>query len=143
GQTDWARCGGLIGVLLTLIDGEGNVRSMKAEMQKKVEAGELSKYSVPEVKKRIGLHGPENLMHLLSTARYFIFRTAVALDLNEIENVWSDDLIDVFPLLVEPERGAVDGGLGEAAGKKRRFEEFKERRKPKPERRKAKLQEIV
>ena len=97
GKTEWRTCGGLLGLLLTVADANNSSAVAKAEVfrakakrarqrdKEEAKTGKISKKnslgSIREESSRlveedptVTLHGGPNLMHLLASARSFIFR---------------------------------------------------------------------
>lgn len=131
GKTEWKNTGGLIGMILTLADSlHSAAASLKetariAEEKKKLRRA-LSTNSIvevpeehasnheqqPELEKRtLVIHGGRNVSHTLATARRFVFRKGMPVDVNEIREdngdgqwkpTWSDDNIRVWAMSIEP-----------------------------------------
>ncbi|KAI9673743.1 MAG: hypothetical protein M1829_003980 [Trizodia sp. TS-e1964] len=110
GKTQWAYHGGLMGLLLTLSD------VMKASLQQSTNSAPKKKknrWNGKELKPEelnIAVHGGENLLYTIATARKFIFRTGFPLSLNEWdeegiaqknwEPTWSDENIRVWTMSI-------------------------------------------
>lgn len=135
GRTEWSNVGGLIGMILTLADSaSSSAASSKEEIQRKIHAkirrdgqGELNdeaiqKQMTQEVKDktRLRIFGAPNLNYLLATARRFVFRKGMPVDVQEIGHhqpalqlpgdigqefrpIWSDENINVWAMSISPE----------------------------------------
>lgn len=82
GPVTWGNIGGLLGMILTIADVVG-LRSLpddNAKKQKKKKDQGLS--AIPSLK----IHAAENIMQVLATARRFIFRKGLPLELDEIRH---------------------------------------------------------
>lgn len=82
GPVTWANIGGLLGMILTIAD-VVSLRSVpddNAKKQKKKKDQGLS--AIPSLK----IHGAENIMQVLATARRFIFRKGLPLEIDEIRH---------------------------------------------------------
>jgi ribonuclease Z len=115
GKVDWKSTGGILGMILTLADAAATQRESQ-RLNGKV-PGKKDKISgdfVPEKDKVLTLHGGRNLMHLLATARRFVFRKGMPLEVDEIREdiisktdeilpTWTDDNIKVWAMAISPE----------------------------------------
>ncbi|KAH8149591.1 uncharacterized protein LAJ45_06221 [Morchella importuna] len=104
GRTQWQNTGGLIGFLLTLGDKEEG---------KTLDAARLGKPNVA-ASSGVTVHGGENLMHTLATARPFVFRKAMKLKVREIPQqskkpspgrtpYYGDENLTVHPMHIFPD----------------------------------------
>lgn len=82
GPVTWGNIGGLLGMILTIADVVSlrGVPDDNAKKQKKKKDQGLS--AIPSLK----IHGAENIMQVLATARRFIFRKGLPLELDEIRH---------------------------------------------------------
>ena len=130
GRTEWRNTGGLIGMILTLADAAASSAAASAEEAKKkalakakrlgcLEDEEKMKQLEEEAKKeasaRLTLFSAPNLNHTLATARRFVFRKGMPVDVHEINEVteklegedewapyWADENIKVWAMSVLP-----------------------------------------
>ena len=101
GKTTWRTTGGLLGLILTVADGFASANANIAAMPTK-------KGKTPGPPRRMEIHGTDNLMHTIATARRFVFRKGMPLDIYEAEErpvdadistpSWSDNNIKVWHL---------------------------------------------
>ena len=132
GKTEWKNTGGLIGIILTLADTLRSAAASTAENTKlpKWKRGSEDSLSVErskgEVEDRgtvqdepfkpakptLTIHGTPNVTHTLATARRFVFRKGMPVDVNEIREdrgtedcrpTWYDENIKVWAMSVEPD----------------------------------------
>ena len=103
GRTEWANIGGLIGFVLTLADGVNAAAAAKAEIIKQ-RAKRVKKWEVTATKSQknskvedpfqdsggngrdisgLRIHGAPNIMHTMATARSFVFRQGMPIDVEE------------------------------------------------------------
>ena len=162
GKTEWKNTGGLIGMILTLADASSQAASSAAEQAKEkstkklerqlqAEGGDTELLNRIESKKALALaqqvvqptlaiHGGPNIMHTLATARRFVFRKGMPVDVNEYpendqinskkdwEPTWSDPRIQVWAMAILPSLNRQDlSSPSPKSPKKRPFEEFAER----------------
>lgn len=113
GKTNWASNGGILGLILTIAD----VITTKAASRKENPKVKKDRHGDPidEMSRRLRIYGTENLTHLFATARRFVFRKGMPLDIVESENKnrvsnadvaipsWADDNIQVWAMDVVPE----------------------------------------
>lgn len=90
GKIDWSTTGGLLGMILTLADSKSTAVVAASESKKDEEAGTVQVQALP----RLRIHGGSNLTHLLATARRFIFRKGMPLDVDEIREEAPRTLIE-------------------------------------------------
>lgn len=112
GKTSWQNNGGLLGMILTVADVLITKAAAIKENPGKVKKRRLGD-STDEAPKRVKIYGPENLNHLLATARRFIFRKGMPLDIIESQDSasaadvsapsWSDNNIQVWAMDVVPD----------------------------------------
>ena len=167
GKTEWRNTGGLIGIVLTLADASSQAAISAAEIAKakiirklerqiQAEGGDTQSLNSKESKKAailaqqavqptLTIHGGPNIMHTLATARRFVFRKGMPVDVNEYpeddqvdsksnwEPTWSDPQIQVWAMAILPSfnRQAVANSSPKSP-KKRPFDEFAEAEGPVP-----------
>lgn len=131
GRTEWQNTGGLIGMILSLADAGTSSRTsameeaVKAAMAKGKQLGiseddEKMEALIEEYKSKVKspvlrIFSPPNLNHTMATARRFVFRKGMPLDLHEIRNdrfvqegedewapYWADGNIKVWPMSISP-----------------------------------------
>ena len=153
GKTEWKNTGGLIGVILTLADTLRSAAASTAESTKhsklakdpeeslsieaaKKEAesqGKLPDKAPESTKPTLTIHGSPNITHTLATARRFVFRKGMPVDVNEIHETegnvkwrptWSDDNIQVWAMSVDPHTAAMQSQS--QSPRKRSFHDFME-----------------
>lgn len=122
GKTEWKTTGGLLGLVITLADSTQAVSLSLAKLAKKKlqdrtggTAQSLPRPSESDItasKPVMNIHGGPNLMHLIATARRFIFRKGAPLRVQEAEghghgivNVdrepdWADANIQVWNMAI-------------------------------------------
>jgi ribonuclease Z len=133
GKMEWRTTGGLLGMILTLADVVGTQnadRIANASGGAKRKNGEGNRGEEPRVKRnregdeiqeekvKLGIHGGRNIMQLLGTARRFVFRKGLPVDVyearnrpsvghgsEEIEPTWTDDNIQVWAMSILPSTG--------------------------------------
>lgn len=157
GKTEWRNNGGLIGMILTLADSvvsstaEARLRLKETterrrkrnlaggENQVQVPAsadnavmengGEDSELEMP----RLTIHGGRNLTHAISTARSFVFRQGMPVDVEEFEEeadrktwepTWADTNIRVWAMTISPSAtGNTESFQRQQRARKRSYEE--------------------
>ncbi|MCJ1436647.1 hypothetical protein MMC27_006028 [Xylographa pallens] len=153
GKTEWKNTGGLIGIILTLADTLRSAAASTAEHTKlskwKRESEEslstkLSKGKVKDegnvqdeplkpAKPTLTIHGSPNVTHTLATARRFVFRKGMPVDVNEIREergteewrpTWYDENIKVWAMSVEPDTALMQ--TQSQTTRKRSFHDFME-----------------
>jgi ribonuclease Z len=130
GDTTWEKTGGLIGMILTLADSasssaQASLLETKRKILTKLErqgadvsdqstADQAAEQAASEVKDkvRLSIFGGPNLNYTLATARRFVFRKGMPVDVHEyghdlvqapsVEPTWSDDNIQVWALPLSP-----------------------------------------
>ena len=101
GRSEWSNLGGLIGMILTLADAAASSKTsatedaLKKAQSKARRLGllndadklrELEAEALVEVRNnRLRLFGPPNLRHTLATARRFVFRKGMPVEVNEVK----------------------------------------------------------
>lgn len=112
GKTSWQNNGGLLGMILTVAD---VLITKAAALKENPGKGKKRKQgdSADEAPQRVKIYAAENLNHLLATARRFIFRKGMPLDVIESQDIasdadvsapsWSDNNIQVWALDVVPD----------------------------------------
>ncbi|MCJ1476192.1 hypothetical protein MMC13_004857 [Lambiella insularis] len=135
GKTEWKNTGGLIGMILTLADSlrssavaiaesrqtaklkQQSHESLAQFASKDKADGRKSMHGEPPVlaKPTLTIHGNRNVTHTLATARRFVFRKGMPVDVDEIQEdnedgewhpTWSDENIRVWAMSIEPSRPA-------------------------------------
>ncbi|KAK3905087.1 hypothetical protein C8A05DRAFT_31083 [Staphylotrichum tortipilum] len=84
GSIDWAATGGLLGMVLTIAD----IKAASAADIERTNAGRKAKNKklVDGPVTHLNIHGGKNLVHYLATARSFILRKALPLQLREVRH---------------------------------------------------------
>lgn len=128
GTVGWGTAGGIMGMILTVADSLAASRENQAANAAEVVKRTGVIADVVGEKVSLNLHGGKNLAHLLATARRFIFRKGVPLNINEFkgrgnklndaEPTWQDDNIRVWTMVVEPD------SMQAGRSRKRSHEEF-------------------
>jgi len=114
GKTSWKTTGGLLGLILTVADGLAAQTTARAEaVAEAVALSKKQKDKAAAEPRRLRIHGTENLMHVIATARRFVFRKGMPLDVIEsvdrppISDIttpsWSDNNILVWNMDIAPE----------------------------------------
>ena len=167
GKTEWKNTGGLIGMVLTLADASSQAAISAAEKAKEkttrksqsqilAEGGDMQSLNRIESKKAavlaqqvvqptLTIHGGPNIMHTLATARRFVFRKGMPVDVSEYptddqinskkdwEPTWSDPRIQVWAMAISPSFDKQDvASPSPTSPRKRLFDEFAERESPIP-----------
>lgn len=110
GAVNWGSIGGLLGMILTVAD---VVAQLKADPELKIKRDKGVYIDEP----KLNLHGGKNLTHLLATARRFIFRKGMPVDVDEIRDwprqdetqtrdwkpTYTDENIKVWAMNIRPE----------------------------------------
>ncbi|KAF2716219.1 hypothetical protein K431DRAFT_235846 [Polychaeton citri CBS 116435] len=106
GRTEWANIGGLIGMVLTLAEVNSSSREAALDEAKKRAVRKAKKDGVTEQRdidelirqekgqlssSRLQLVGPPNLNHAMATARRFVFRKGMPLDIHEVGGVLGEE----------------------------------------------------
>ena len=143
GRTEWKSIGGLLGTTLTLAESLQAAEAEKINQAKKLNAAVRSFSAVdrghaaqsPE-KQRLSLYGGPNLTQMLATARKFIFRKGVPLDVQELaeppptsssQPTFSNKHIQVWAMGVKPVPLKQSPSWSPAQSpRKRSFDEFRE-----------------
>lgn len=133
GRTEWATNGGLIGTVLS----QAEMRRAETSPPVPHKKGEKS----PE-KPFLGIHGGRNLTHTIATARRFVFRKGMPMDIREYDSEslsrierpvtedpfelpsWTDENIKVWAMPVSPGSAAAP-----QSPRKRSRDEFQEDKK--------------
>ena len=129
GTVGWENVGGLFGMILTLADCVSTSNEGKRQEREAYQKKRGIEETVRAEKVWLNLHGGKNLTHLLATARRFIFRKGMPLNINELsekadlqrkdwEPTWKDDRIKVWSMVIKPE--------SRCSPRKRSHEEFTE-----------------
>ena len=155
GKTEWKNIGGLIGIVLTLADSllatatsinevlrlskvknqmrkalsRESLKDTKDEQRKEGERLKLEK-------RTLTIHGNPNVTHTLATARKFVFRKGMPVDVKELwggkkivdgNPTWSDENIRVWAMSIEPyDVAGASSNLASQGSQKRRFEDYAE-----------------
>lgn len=138
GRTEWATNGGLIGTILT----QAEMRTRSESDPSTLAASKGS--SQPAEKLFLGIHGGRNLTHTMATARRFVFRKGLPMDIREYDSdtlsrierppsedpfefpTWADENLKVWAMPVSPASRAAP-----QSPKKRSLDEFQEEAKEK------------
>lgn len=145
GRVEWKNTGGMIGMILTLADATSVAAAAVREIQvKKLEKKTLKQLedgqdkgglpSVPQLTKpTLRVHGGPNITHTLATARRFVFRKGMPVEVNEFRErtsdhqwnpSWSDENIRVWALPIRPLDGRSDVSSGKP--RKRSLDDYQE-----------------
>ncbi|WPH03372.1 Hypothetical protein R9X50_00625100 [Acrodontium crateriforme] len=157
GRTEWKNMGGLIGMILTLADAAAASRQSNHEEAKKKALIRAKKLGVQndhaklrefeeEIKKEqstgLTLFAPPNTNHFLATARRFVFRRGLPINVHEIDEsqgkfrsetewapYWADDNVKVWAMSIKPsssQEGNLESNIstGTVSPRKRSFEEM-------------------
>ncbi|RMY97017.1 hypothetical protein D0862_08293 [Hortaea werneckii] len=162
GRTEWRNTGGLIGMILTLADAASSSAAASADDAKKRAQAKGKRLGVShdkekmkaleeEAKKdvanrKLTLFSGPNLNHTLATARRFVFRKGMPVDVHEIDEslgrregedewapYWADENIKVWAMSIAPSSGpsASESSATKSAGtispRKRSIDEVYER----------------
>jgi len=156
GKTEWKNTGGLIGLILTLAD---SLHSAAAALKETTRIAEEKKQvrnalfrdsltKVPEKhspsqeqhfepeKRTLVIHGGRNVTHTLATARRFVFRKGMPVDVNEIREdnqdgqwkpTWADENIRVWAMSIEPSTLRTSMSISPTSSpSKRTYDQFSE-----------------
>jgi ribonuclease Z len=152
GRTEWTNTGGLIGMILTLADSNASSHaSLVDEVLKKAKrrAAATGVLDNPQklrrlegearkgISNQLTFFGPPNIMHTLATARRFVFRKGMPVNVHEIrgegsgdntdwEPMWEDENVKVWAMSISPV--ATDATKDEplsASPRKRSFDEMR------------------
>jgi ribonuclease Z len=158
GRTEWQNTGGLIGMILTLADVTSTSQASGVEEAKKRAAQKAKDLGVQDNPQKVreleeaaksetggnglSLFGPPNLNHMLATARRFVFRKGMPLNVHEIGAErhrlegedewaphWADQNIKVWPMSILPSSTSKPSSPSEAKSaspRKRSIEEVYE-----------------
>lgn len=158
GRSEWSNVGGLIGMILTLADAaSSSVETSNEDLKKKLYAklrrdgqGDIDEATLTaklaqeiKDKTRLRIFGPPNLNYLLATARRFVFRKGMPVDVQEFgENsqafqplqnaaqdrrpTWSDENINVWAMPIHPTSGSPPQPTptGTSSPRKRSYDEL-------------------
>jgi len=160
GRTEWNNIGGLIGMILTLADSTASrTAALSEEAMNKAKAKghrlgciddkdkmrQLEDEARKETSTRLQLFSPPNLNHVLATARRFVFRKGMPLDVHEIDEdhaekknedrwqpYWADENIRMWAMAISPsspnnESVQRNYGSGTVSPRKRSIHEVYER----------------
>lgn len=113
GQVEWRNTGGLIGMILTMADSQAAER--EAEKHRVASANgtvnSAQKWAPPVGEGAMTIHGGENLLHTMASARRFVFRTGMPILVNEFdpfkeptldEPTWQDENVLVWAMPIAP-----------------------------------------
>lgn len=155
GKTEWSNVGGLIGMILTLADSNSSSASSNNEDVKRKIFAKLKRDSGGEVdekqlaeqlaqelknKTRLNIFGAPNLNYLLATARRFVFRKGMPVDIKEFSDSedtsaqdcppsWSDTNINVWAMSILPSAGGLTPPSrfnGTVSPRKRSYDELED-----------------
>ena len=164
GRTEWKNTGGVLGMMLTLADGEKAAAASKQEnIKHSLKRAEINEEAQREKNKKAGkdvskktektsettiikedpslrVHGGPNLLHTVATARSFIFRQGMPIDVEEyeddhgkdpVQNNWGPSFIDnriqLWAMPIQPTDATT---LRRASPRKRSLGEFMDGQKP-------------
>jgi ribonuclease Z len=162
GRTEWKNTGGLIGMILTLADVTATSQAAGVEEAKKRAAQKAKDMGVQDDPQKVReledaaksetggngltLFAPPNLNHMLATARRFVFRKGMPLNVHEIGAErhklegedewaphWADQNIKVWPMSISPSSTSKPASPSEAKSaspRKRSIEEVYEGEAP-------------
>ncbi|RPA86585.1 hypothetical protein BJ508DRAFT_411254 [Ascobolus immersus RN42] len=115
GRCEWRTIGGIVGQALTLIDQEHSRNEVEREEQFRKEQGlgrtgkvEFKKggsgFQGREHRRELTFRGPENLAKMMATTRFFVFRTAMPVNVEEALDgrEWANDHMIVKALKTYP-----------------------------------------
>ncbi|CAK1360817.1 unnamed protein product [Cercospora beticola] len=157
GRTEWMNTGGMIGMILTLADSlsssaqytlEESLRKLRSRAEQiKATEGEdkLAELEAEaQAKKDLGgsltIFGPPNLNHTLATARRFVFRKGMPINIHEIRDnglaqqdgkeaewqpFWADDNVKVWAMSISPSSDANKSRSSSISPLKRSFDEMR------------------
>jgi ribonuclease Z len=150
GTTTWERTGGLIGMILTLADAAASsAQASLADSKKRLlnklrrEGADINEHDVHKQaardvkdKTRLAVFGGPNLNYTLATARRFVFRKGMPVDVHEFGHepiepaapdsapTWSDENVQVWALAVSPTAHTQQTPAISASPKKRSHDEL-------------------
>ncbi|KXT04729.1 hypothetical protein AC578_9677 [Pseudocercospora eumusae] len=156
GRTEWKNTGGLIGMILTLADSSAaSQASSLEEVLKKAKTKakrlgvaddpqkmkELEDQAKKEMSNTLSIFGPPNLNHTLATARRYVFRKGMPVNVHEIRDsglpdqlpqeneewkpFWADENIKVWPMSILPKSASSSQSPPAAVShRKRSFDEM-------------------
>ncbi|KAK4550446.1 hypothetical protein LTR36_000024 [Oleoguttula mirabilis] len=161
GRTEWRNTGGLMGMILTLADAAASSASANAEdarkralakgkrtgcLEDEEKMRQLEEEARKETSSRLSVFGAPNLNHTLATARRFVFRKGMPVDIHEISEgsgqregedewapYWADENIKVWAMPVLPSPAASKStnngvkAVGTVSPRKRSIHEVYER----------------
>ncbi|KAM3423991.1 hypothetical protein BST61_g1384 [Cercospora zeina] len=157
GRTEWTNTGGMIGMILTLADAlSSSAQSSMEDTLKKVRAKaerlksrdgedklaelEAEALASKEVVSSLRIFGPPNLNHSLATARRFVFRKGMPVNIHEIrdnglpeqdtkekdwEPFWADENVKVWAMSISPAADASTSRSSSISPLKRSFDEMR------------------
>ncbi|KAF2480878.1 hypothetical protein BDY17DRAFT_270459 [Neohortaea acidophila] len=159
GRTEWSNVGGLLGMVLTLADSAASSQAsaleealFKAKAKAKREGWsedyEKMRKMEDEIRNEVkansvlNIFGPQNMNHMLATARRFIFRKGMPLNVHEVRGethskdteepwapYWADDNIKVWAMSISPDSSTKSPSSSEgssASPRKRSIEQVYE-----------------
>ena len=155
GRTEWTNTGGMIGMILTLADSSASSAAASLEDALRKVRGrakrlgvlddpermqELEDQAKKEASNSLTIFGPPNLNHTLATARRFVFRKGMPINIHEIrENglprqtpqdddwtpFWADDQVKVWSMSILPTSDAPQSRSASISPLKRSFDEMR------------------
>ncbi|KAI9878649.1 MAG: hypothetical protein M1830_000320 [Pleopsidium flavum] len=159
GKTEWENTGGLIGMILTLADATASsvaeaklrLNEIAEKKRRRADNGEtqaqnrLDSYNTNKdtgggeedvEKPTLTIHGGRNLTHTLATARRFVFRQGMPINVEEIEEegasmkkdpTWTDENIRVWAMSISPSSTEDPEPLQrQRSARKRSYDEFED-----------------
>lgn len=156
GKTEWKNTGGLIGMILTLadvmkaaaVDGAKskplNDRTMENKQRdeatnKQARGGKNGDEQVKDGQPTLNIHGGSNLMHTLATARRFVFRKGMPVNVDEMDGdrvaemwapTWKDKNVKVWAMAISPSSTTGSSSPRAISPRKRSFDEFENGESP-------------
>ncbi|KAI5359235.1 Putative metallo-beta-lactamase, tRNase Z endonuclease [Septoria linicola] len=155
GRTEWTNTGGMIGMILTLADSSASSAAssledaMRKAQSKAKRMGvldnpekmqELEDQAKKEATNSLTIFGPPNLNHTLATARRFVFRKGMPINIHEIRDnglpeqkpendewtpFWADQNVKVWSMSVQPAADKAQARSSSISPLKRSFDEMR------------------
>lgn len=155
GRTEWSNTGGMIGMILTLADiSASSAAALLEDAKRKTRAKaerlgvtddpqkmrELEEQAKREVNSGLTIFGPPNLNHTMATARRFVFRKGMPINIHEIRDdglpkqapqdddwkpFWADERVKVWSMSVPPTSDIPQRPSASISPLKRSFDEMR------------------
>lgn len=135
GRTEWKNTGGLIGMILTLADSSAASQASSLEEALKKARSKARRLGIEndsekmrqleeeakETSNTLSIYGPPNLNHTLATARRYVFRKGMPVNIHEIrgneqkqvsdehnewEPFWADENVKVWAMSISPSKAS-------------------------------------